>query len=70
MKEPTFSKLAFADSGVYVCEASMAGLVRRRSFELLVEGQQLFHSPASFPDLSMNSLETRSPGQDSWIPGF
>lgn len=39
MKEPTFSKLTFADSGVYVCEVAMTGLARRKSFELLVEGQ-------------------------------
>lgn len=39
VKEPVFSKLTFADSGVYVCEASMTGLVRRESFKLTVEGQ-------------------------------
>lgn len=40
MKEPSLSRLTFADSGVYVCEASVTGLVRRSSFQLIVEGQQ------------------------------
>lgn len=48
MKEPTFSNLAYADSGLYVCEASLTGLVRRLSFDLVVEGQQLFNSPGGF----------------------
>lgn len=63
-KEPTLSKLTFADSGVYVCEASMTGLVRRRTFELIVEGQQLFNSPASLTDIDMNSLKPLWLSQD------
>ncbi|XP_008300268.1 CD166 antigen homolog isoform X2 [Stegastes partitus] len=39
VKEPEFSKLTYADAGVYVCEASIDGLVRRQSFELVVEGK-------------------------------
>lgn len=45
VKEPKFNKLAYADSGVYVCEVSLAGLVRRQSFELMVEGQSCQISP-------------------------
>lgn len=45
VKEPKFNKLAYADSGVYVCEVSVAGLVRRQSFELMVEGQSCQTSP-------------------------
>lgn len=41
MKEPAFTSLAYADSGLYVCEASLAGLVRQQSFDLVVEGQHL-----------------------------
>lgn len=36
----------------------MTGLTRRKSFELLVEGQEPFHSPVSFKDISLNSLKT------------
>lgn len=39
VKEPSFSKLTYADSGLYICEVSMAGLVRRQSFDLMIEGQ-------------------------------
>lgn len=38
-KEPAFSKLTFGDSGLYECEVSIPGLVRRQSFELFVEGR-------------------------------
>ncbi|NP_001092128.1 CD166 antigen homolog A [Takifugu rubripes] len=44
VKEPKFSSLAYADSGLYVCEASMAGLVRRQSFDLVVEGKPVISS--------------------------
>ncbi|XP_070700273.1 CD166 antigen homolog A isoform X2 [Pempheris klunzingeri] len=39
VKEPVFSKLTFADAGVYVCEVSMTGIRRRQSLELVVEGK-------------------------------
>lgn len=51
MKEPSLSRLTFADSGVYVCEASTTGLVRRSSFRLIVEGQQAVLPPASWTRL-------------------
>uniref|UniRef100_A0A8D2ZPF9 Activated leukocyte cell adhesion molecule a n=1 Tax=Scophthalmus maximus TaxID=52904 RepID=A0A8D2ZPF9_SCOMX len=35
---PEFSKLTYADTGVYLCEVSMGGLTRRQSFQLVVEG--------------------------------
>lgn len=60
VKEVAFSKLMFADSGVYVCEVSMTGLRRRKSFELFVEGQQLFNSPVSFNEIPMNSVKMPS----------
>ncbi|XP_029304210.1 CD166 antigen homolog A [Cottoperca gobio] len=44
MKEPVFSKLTYADAGVYVCEVSMTGLMRRQSFELVVEGKPVITS--------------------------
>lgn len=37
--EPEFSKLTYADAGVYKCEVSMTGLTRSQSFELVVEGE-------------------------------
>lgn len=40
MKKPEFTQLTYADSGVYVCQASVKGLVRKQSFELTVEGQR------------------------------
>ncbi len=39
VKEPEFSKLTYADAGVYECEVSMTGLTRRQRFELAVEGE-------------------------------
>lgn len=44
IKEPVFSKLTYADAGVYVCEVSMTGLTRRQSFELVVEGKPVITS--------------------------
>lgn len=41
MEKPEYSKLTYTDAGVYVCEVSMAGLTRRQSFELAVEGKPL-----------------------------
>lgn len=41
MKEPEFSKLTYADAGIYVCEASITGLTQHQSFELVVEGKCL-----------------------------
>ncbi|TMS14587.1 CD166 antigen-like protein A [Larimichthys crocea] len=35
--EPQADKLSFADAGVYVCVASIPGVTRRKSFELVVE---------------------------------
>ncbi|XP_070773541.1 CD166 antigen homolog A [Enoplosus armatus] len=43
-KVPEFSKLTYTDAGVYVCEVSMAGLTRRQSFELVVEGKPVITS--------------------------
>ncbi|KAE8288115.1 CD166 antigen-like protein A Activated leukocyte cell adhesion molecule A DM-GRASP-like protein [Larimichthys crocea] len=37
--EPQADKLSFADAGVYVCVASIPGVTRRKSFELVVEGK-------------------------------
>ncbi|KAK5859301.1 hypothetical protein PBY51_003378 [Eleginops maclovinus] len=37
--QPEFSRLTYADAGVYVCELSMPGLTRHSSFELMVEGK-------------------------------
>uniref|UniRef100_H3BXC9 Activated leukocyte cell adhesion molecule a n=1 Tax=Tetraodon nigroviridis TaxID=99883 RepID=H3BXC9_TETNG len=42
--KPTFSKLTFADSGVYACKVSMSSLTRQESFELLVEGKPVITS--------------------------
>lgn len=36
--EPEFKTLTYADAGVYECGATMGGLTRRQSFELVVEG--------------------------------
>ncbi|XP_040007215.1 CD166 antigen homolog A isoform X1 [Xiphias gladius] len=44
VKEPEFSKLTYADAGVYLCEVSMTGLTRRQSFELVVEGKPVITS--------------------------
>lgn len=41
MSEPQFAKLTFADAGLYVCAVSMSGLMRKKSFELIVEGECL-----------------------------
>lgn len=41
VEKPEYSKLTYTDAGVYVCEVSMAGLTRRQSFELAVEGKPL-----------------------------
>ncbi|KAK1785888.1 hypothetical protein P4O66_003125 [Electrophorus voltai] len=35
---PRFDKLKYSDSGVYECVATMAGLVKKASFELAVQG--------------------------------
>lgn len=42
--EPEFSKLTYADAGVYVCEVSTSALTRRESFELVVEGKPVITS--------------------------
>ncbi|KAK1882976.1 CD166 antigen like A [Dissostichus eleginoides] len=39
VRQPEFNRLTYADAGVYVCELSMPGLTRRRSFEMMVEGK-------------------------------
>ncbi|XP_068456908.1 CD166 antigen homolog A isoform X2 [Clinocottus analis] len=44
MKEPAFSRLTYADAGLYVCEVSMTGLTRHQSFELFIEGKPLITS--------------------------
>lgn len=44
VKAPEFSKLTYADAGLYICEASMSGLTRRQSFELVVEGKPVITS--------------------------
>ncbi|XP_030294374.1 CD166 antigen homolog A isoform X1 [Sparus aurata] len=44
VKEPEFSKLTYADAGIYVCEASMTGLTQQQSFELVVEGKPVITS--------------------------
>ncbi|XP_044078800.1 CD166 antigen homolog A isoform X2 [Siniperca chuatsi] len=44
VKEPEFSKLTYADAGVYVCKVSMTGLTRSQSFELVVEGKPVINS--------------------------
>ncbi|XP_078121778.1 CD166 antigen homolog A isoform X2 [Sander vitreus] len=44
MKELQFSKLTYADAGVYVCEVSITGLMRHQSFELVVEGKPMITS--------------------------
>ncbi|XP_035035414.1 CD166 antigen homolog A isoform X1 [Hippoglossus stenolepis] len=44
VKEPEFSKLSYADAGLYLCEVSMTGLTRRQSFELVVEGKPVITS--------------------------
>uniref|UniRef100_A0A8C2WTQ2 Activated leukocyte cell adhesion molecule a n=1 Tax=Cyclopterus lumpus TaxID=8103 RepID=A0A8C2WTQ2_CYCLU len=44
LKEPVFSRLTFADAGLYVCELSMNGLTRHQSFELVVEGKPVITS--------------------------
>ncbi|KAB5550235.1 hypothetical protein PHYPO_G00051470 [Pangasianodon hypophthalmus] len=36
--EPKFDKVKYSDSGVYECVVSMAGLVKKASFELSVQG--------------------------------
>lgn len=38
VKEPEFSKLTYADAGIYMCEVSMTGLRKNQSFKLVVEG--------------------------------
>ncbi|KAL7848650.1 hypothetical protein SRHO_G00202730 [Serrasalmus rhombeus] len=35
---PKFDKLKYSDSGVYECVVSMAGIIRKASFELIVQG--------------------------------
>lgn len=40
LKEPVFSRLTYADAGLYVCELSMTGLTQHQSFELVVEGER------------------------------
>uniref|UniRef100_A0A3Q3M1H9 CD166 antigen homolog A-like n=1 Tax=Mastacembelus armatus TaxID=205130 RepID=A0A3Q3M1H9_9TELE len=44
VEEPQFSNLTYADAGVYLCEASMTGLTRHHSFELVVEGKPVITS--------------------------
>uniref|UniRef100_A0A8C4EAI6 Activated leukocyte cell adhesion molecule a n=1 Tax=Dicentrarchus labrax TaxID=13489 RepID=A0A8C4EAI6_DICLA len=44
VKEPEFSKLSYADAGIFVCEVSLTGLTRHQSFELVVEGKPVITS--------------------------
>ncbi|KAM7398664.1 hypothetical protein PAMA_006528 [Pampus argenteus] len=44
VKEPEFSKLTYADAGVYICQVSIPGLTRHQSFELVVEGKPVITS--------------------------
>nr|XP_020477401.1 CD166 antigen homolog isoform X1 [Monopterus albus]XP_020477402.1 CD166 antigen homolog isoform X1 [Monopterus albus] len=44
VNEPEFSKLTYADAGVYFCEVSVTGLIRRQRFELVVEGKPMITS--------------------------
>ncbi|KAK2828931.1 hypothetical protein Q5P01_019965 [Channa striata] len=44
VSQPEFSKLTYADSGVYVCEAVLSGIVQHQSFELVVEGKPVIKS--------------------------
>ncbi|TNN53186.1 CD166 antigen A [Liparis tanakae] len=44
LNEPVFSKLTYADAGLYVCELSMTGLTKHQSFELVVEGKPVITS--------------------------
>lgn len=44
VSEPQFAKLTFADAGLYVCAVSMSGLMRKKSFELIVEGKPVITS--------------------------
>ncbi|XP_053188025.1 CD166 antigen homolog A [Scomber japonicus] len=44
VNEPSFSKLTYADAGVYKCEVSMLDLTREQSFELVVEGKPMITS--------------------------
>ncbi|XP_053177192.1 CD166 antigen homolog A-like [Scomber japonicus] len=37
-KEPKFNKLAYSDSGLYECKVEMGPLLRKASFQLVVEG--------------------------------
>uniref|UniRef100_UPI003AADE22D CD166 antigen homolog A n=1 Tax=Centroberyx gerrardi TaxID=166262 RepID=UPI003AADE22D len=41
---PVFGQLTYADAGVYVCEVTMAGITRRQSFKLVVEGMPVITS--------------------------
>ncbi|XP_051793629.1 CD166 antigen homolog [Acanthochromis polyacanthus] len=41
---PEYSKLIYTNAGIYMCEVSMAGLTRRQSFELVIEGKPLITS--------------------------
>ncbi|KAI3373120.1 hypothetical protein L3Q82_006359 [Scortum barcoo] len=44
VKQPEFSNLTYADAGVYECEASVTGLTRSQSFQLVVEGKPVITS--------------------------
>ncbi|XP_062262309.1 CD166 antigen homolog A [Platichthys flesus] len=44
VEEPKFSKLSYAHAGEYICKVSMNGLMRRQSFELIVEGKPVITS--------------------------
>ncbi|KAF3706811.1 CD166 antigen -like protein [Channa argus] len=44
VNQPEFSKLTYADSGVYLCEASLPGIVQHQSFELVIEGKPVIKS--------------------------
>lgn len=37
--KPKFDRLKYSDSGVYECQVTMAGLVKKASFELNVQGK-------------------------------
>ncbi|KAM9348266.1 CD166 antigen homolog A [Symphorus nematophorus] len=44
VKKPEFTSLTYVDAGLYECEVSMTGLLRRESFELVVEGKPVITS--------------------------
>ncbi|KAJ8347635.1 hypothetical protein SKAU_G00262240 [Synaphobranchus kaupii] len=43
-KQPKFDNLKYSDTGLYVCQFSMAGIKQSRSFQLTVQGQPTIKS--------------------------